>query len=417
MSWISNVRVLDVAHGLLSPPQNVLLSRGAIADFSAQLPADAAIVFDGHGRILSPGLIDGHVHLFLAGNETPLATYLSSSDEEKLATARQNAAVAIRSGITTVRDCGGPSQLTQTFREGAAQSDGSPHVVSCGSPLTRPSGHCHFMGICVSTPADVRSAVEQLFAQGNEFVKIMASGGGLTPGTRPSEADFAYELMQEAVAVAHANGKMVAAHCHATESIRRAVCAGVDVIEHASFVHSDGRYHFEPMLCEQIRNRGIVVCPTIAGALRSAEAFSRAGAPINAMDTGAIERLRGRFTNASHFHQLGVKMIAGTDCGITATPFDSLVEELLAQVQAGMSNAEALRSATSEAAGLLRLGRVGEVKAGYRADLIVLDEDPLQNLEALRKPVAVLKSGKLVHVAADHGSRLQERSAVEVARP
>lgn len=393
--WITNVRLVDVDAGTSTEPGHVGLADGAIADISLRRPQNACVLLDGQGRWLAPGMIDGHVHLFLAADAQPLATFLASSDEEKLATAARNAATAIRAGITTVRDCGGPSALVHAFRRGPARSDSSPHMIASGSPLTRPNGHCHFMGIPVTSAAEVRAAIQQLFAEKNEFVKIMASGGGLTPGTRPSDADFPYELMCEAVAVAHSYGGIVAAHCHATESIRRAVEAGVDVIEHASFIDADGQHRFVPSICEQVRDHGIAICPTVAGALRSAEAFEENGAP-NLLDVGAVARLRARLTNAAHFYKLGVKLVAGTDCGITRTPFDSLVDELLALRQSGMSTAEALRSATSDSARILRLDKVGEIRVGYRADLILLSHDPLHDLEVLRAPEAVWKSGHLV---------------------
>lgn len=393
--WIANVRVVDVSAGMASEPTNVFASDGNIADISSRLPANARVLLEGNGRWLAPGLIDGHVHLFLAADAHPLATFLATNDDAKFETARRNAETAIRAGITTVRDCGGPSALVRAFRRGPARGDDSPHLIASGSPLTRPNGHCHFMGIPVESMGDVRAAAERLFSDENEFIKIMASGGGLTPGTRPADADFPYKLMCEAVAVAHANGKSVAAHCHATQSIRHAIGAGVDVIEHASFVDSDGKHRFMRPICEQIRDRGIAICPTVAGALRSADAFATDG-PINTLDTGAVARLRGRMTNAEHFYRLGVKLVAGTDCGITRTPFDSLVDELLAHERVGMSTAEALRSATSGSAEILQLGKVGQVRVGYRADLILLANNPLRDLEALRRPEAVMKSGRIV---------------------
>lgn len=393
--WIANVRIVDVVAGRCTDPRHVRIENGIIADVSPGLPDNANVLLAGNDRWLAPGLIDGHVHLFLAADAQPLATFLASSDEEKFATAVRNAGAAICAGITTVRDCGGPSELVEKFRCGPARGDNSPHLIASGSPLTRPNGHCHFMGIPVASVAEVRATVEQLFAQGNDFVKIMASGGGLTPGTRPGDADFPYELMSEAVAIAHSNGKMVAAHCHATESIDRAVRAGVDVIEHASFVDANGKHRFVRSLCDKIRDGGIAICPTISGALRTADAFTKNG-PANKLDVGAVARLRARVTNAAQFYRLGVKLLAGTDSGITQTPFDSLVDELLAHQQAGMTTSEALRSATSNSAKILRLEQVGEVRIGYRADLIVLTHDPLQSMEALRTPESVLKAGKVV---------------------
>lgn len=394
-SWITNVNIVDVAAGACTGPCHVRIENGTIADITGRLPQNAAVLLDGKGGWLAPGLIDGHVHLFLAADAQPVATFLASSDEEKLAIATRNAEIAIRAGITTIRDCGGPSALVRAFLCGPARGDASPHLISSGAPLTRPHGHCHFMGGSVASVDEVRAALEQSFADGNEFVKIMASGGGLTPGTRPADADFPYELMSEAVQVAHANGKTVAAHCHATESIRRAVRAGVDIIEHASFVDAHGQHHLIHSLCEEIRDQGMAICPTLAGALRSAETFIKNG-PANALDVDAVARLRGRLKNAEQFYRLGLKLVAGTDCGITQTPFDSLVDELLAHLEAGMSTGEALRSATCDSAKILHLGKVGEVRIGYRADLILLARDPLNDLNALRAPASVLKSGNVV---------------------
>lgn len=393
--WIANVRIVDVVAGICTDPRQVRIENGAIADTSIRLPDHADVLLDGDGAWLAPGLIDAHVHLFLAADVQPLATFLASNDEEKFATAIRNASAAIRSGITTVRDCGGPSALVRAFRHGPARGENSPHLIASGSPLTRPNGHCHFMGIPVTSTAEVRTAVQQLFAEENDFVKIIASGGGLTPGTRPADADFPYELMCEAVAVARSHGKTVAAHCHATESIRRAVKAGVDVIEHASFVAANGQHRFVRSVCEEIREHGIAICPTVSGALRTADAFSKNGT-ANKLDVDAIARLRARVTNTAQFYELGVKLLAGTDSGVTQTPFDSLVDELLAHRQAGMSAAETLRSATSESARILRLDRVGEVRIGYRADLILLGNDPLQDTQALRSPQSVLKAGRIV---------------------
>jgi len=394
-SWIANVRVVDVVAGACTDPRHVRVQDGNIADICTHLPANADVLLDGNRKWLAPGLIDGHVHLFLAADAQPLATFLASSDQEKFATAVRNASAAIRAGITTVRDCGGPSALVREFRRGPARGDRSPHLIASGSPLTRPNGHCHFMGIPVASAAEVRATVEQLFADENDFVKIMASGGGLTPGTRPADADFPYELMHEAVVTAHSNGRMVAAHCHATESIARAVRAGVDIIEHASFVDANGQHRFVRSVCEKVRDHGIAICPTVSGALRTADAFTRNG-PANKLDVGAVARLRARVKNAADFYRLGVKLLAGTDSGITQTPFDSLVDELVAHRQAGMSTSEALRSATSESAKILRLEKIGEVRIGYRADLILLSHDPLQHLETLRAPESVIKSGKVV---------------------
>src|SRR5581483_766441 len=339
--WFQEVRVVEVAAGRVTAPQAVAVEAG---------------------RFLAPGLIDAHVHFFLAGNATPLETYLGSSEEVRLAIAEQNARLALASGITTMRDCGAPAALMAELRARLRRApELGPHVVSCGAPLTRPRGHLHYFGEEVSTTAEVRAAVLRQLQGGNEFIKLIASGGGLTPNTDPAAADLAQPLMSEAVGVAHAQGAAVAAHCHATESMERALVAGVDVIEHASFVTRDG-HRFDDAIACRLRSAGIVVDPRVGGALRSAAEIRRAGQSANPAGVSAIARLEGRLTNAARYRELGLKIVAGTDAGVTATGFDSLVDELLAYQSVGFSAAEALRAATCDAAEFLALGERGQVR-------------------------------------------------------
>src|SRR5581483_8319668 len=262
--WFQEVRVVEVAAGRVTAPQAVAVEDGRIAEIAAAPPRDAAVI-KGAGRFLAPGLIDAHVHFFLAGNATPLETYLGSSEEVRLAIAEQNARLALASGITTMRDCGAPAAPMAELRARLRRApELGPHVVSCGAPLTRPRGHLHYFGEEVSTTAEVRAAVLRQLQGGNEFIKLIASGGGLTPNTDPAAADLAQPLMSEAVGVAHAQGAAVAAHCHATESMERALVAGVDVIEHASFVTRDG-HRFDDAIACRLRSAGIVVDPTVVG--------------------------------------------------------------------------------------------------------------------------------------------------------
>ena len=142
-------------------------------------------------------------------------------------------------------------------------------------------------------------------------------------------------------------------------------------------------------------DEGIVVSPTVFIALQTAKQFQVRGTAHNPQDVAAIERLTGRLDNARRFHELGMKIIGGTDCGAADTPFNSIVDEILTYTQAGMSNAEALRSITSNGASYMNLDGVGQVAEGFRADLLLLREDPLGNLDALKTPAKVFKSGRL----------------------
>jgi imidazolonepropionase-like amidohydrolase len=396
--FLKNVAIVDVAKGTTLDHMSVLINNEKIEtifDSFSNFPGEA---IDLTGLFLCPGLIDGHVHFFLDGGASSRTTFIASNDQTKIELAANNARVAIEAGITTMRDCGFPVPLMFELHDQIVRGRISgPHIVNCGSPLMRPKGHCHFMGKEITTKEETRHIVEYQFKRGASFVKLMASGGGLTAGTNPSEADLPIELMREAAEVAHSNGAQITAHCHATESIRKAIEAGLDMIEHVSFVQSQGQYHYDENLAQVIRDKGIVVSPTVIGALRTAERFREAGQAHNPDDRGAIERLEGRLTNTAHFHRLGMKIVGGSDCGATDTPFNSLVDEIIAYTRAGMSNADALRSATCNNAAYMNMPRVGEVKVGCRADLILLEKNPLENLDALRQPLMVFKSGRIMH--------------------
>ncbi len=393
---IVNANLVDVAEGVIRANATVRIRNGRIeADgFSAPNPAEQNI--DAAGAYVCPGLIDGHVHLFLDASSTPRTAFLDSGDETLMRTAAANAALALRSGITTVRDCGGPARLVFRFAEMVRRGElAGPRILPAGSPLTRPQGHCHFFGIEVASPQDARRAVDLQVAMGAALIKLMASGGGLTPGTDPAEADLPLAVMREAVAAAHASGIHVCAHCHAAESISRALNAGVDTIEHASFVRPHGPPEFQADIAARIKDQGVAVGPTAVSGVRIAQAIRNGGAQ-NGRDRDAVLRLEARRRHTARFLEAGVRILAGSDCGVALTPFNSLVDELEEYVNAGMSTAAALRSATSDSARYLNQPGLGKLEAGSAADLLFLSGNPLQSLEPLRAPLVVMKEGVMV---------------------
>jgi imidazolonepropionase-like amidohydrolase len=393
---ISHARIVDVDRDLILEDQNIEIDDGTISAVSAAHTVPDALEIDASGCYVCPGLIDAHVHLFLDAGAQPRAAFFESSEEEKLRTAARNLRLALSAGITTVRDCGGPAELVFQVERAVRRGElPGPRVLAAGAPITRPKGHCHFFGIEVTTPAETVRAIEKQAREGAAFVKLIASGGGLTPGTRPEEADLPIEIMRTATETAHANGMHVAAHCHAVESIVRAVECGVDTIEHASFTAPDGMPRFDREIAAQIKDKGTVVGPTAISGLRIAGAIRAAGGH-NGTSRQSIARLEARRHHLADFCEAGVRIIAGTDCGVTNTPFDSLADELDEYVQAGLSRADALRSATSESARYLRQPLLGQVKPGFHADLLLLSGNPLKHLRYLRNPILVMKGGEIL---------------------
>jgi imidazolonepropionase-like amidohydrolase len=387
---ISHARVVDADRNLVSQDQTIEIDGGRIAASSNERRGKVDI--DASGLYVCPGLIDAHVHLFLDAGDRPRDTFFESSEEEKLQTATRNLLDALCAGITTVRDCGGPAELVFQVQRGVNRGDlPGPRVLAAGAPITRPKGHCHFFGIEVTTPEEASRAVERQAREGASFVKLIASGGGLTPGTRPEEADLPLEVMKAATHAAHANGMHVAAHCHAVESIVRAMDAGVDIIEHASFTGPAGLPQFDEGIAARMKDQGIVVGPTAISGIRIAQAIRASGGSGH-----TVARLEARRDHLTKFCEAGVNIIAGTDCGVTNTPFDSLHDELDEYVRAGLSRADALRSATSASGRFLGQPLLGQVQEGFIADLLLLDGNPLEDLRHLRNPLLVMKEGEIV---------------------
>jgi imidazolonepropionase-like amidohydrolase len=392
---ITHAKIVDPDLNLSGGEQDIELEGGRISAIG-EIAAQDRMEIDASGCYVCPGLIDSHVHLFLDAGAQPGSTFLSANVEELLDTAAANLRLALSAGITTVRDCGGPAELV--FRVQKAVDGGGlpgPRVLAAGAPITRPKGHCHFFGIEVTTPEEAARAVDKQARAGATFVKLIASGGGLTPRTRPEEADLPVEIMRATVRAAHANGLQAAAHCHAVESIVRAVDAGVDTIEHASFTGPAGMPQFDKEIAARIKDNGIVVGPTAISGVRIAQAI-RASGTGNGTSGISIARLEARRHHLLNFCEAGVSLIAGTDCGVTNTPFNSLLDELEEYVRAGFSRAEALAAATSASGRYLGLADLGQVKIGFSADLLLLSGNPLEDLRHLRNPILVMKQGEIL---------------------
>ena len=312
---ITHGRIVDPDLNLVGSEQDIEIVGGRISAIG-EIAAQDRMEIDASGCYVCPGLIDAHVHLFLDAGAQPGSTFLGANEEELLETAAENLRLALSAGITTVRDCGGPAELVFRVQREVERGDlPGPRVLAAGAPITRPKGHCHFFGIEVTTPQEAARAVDKQARAGGTFIKVMASGGGLTPRTRPEEADLPVEIMRAIVGAAHSNGLQAAAHCHAVESIVRAVDVGVDTIEHASFTGLTGMPQFDREIAARIKDNGIVVCPTAISGVRIAEA-------IRASGTGnGIARLEARRHHLFKFCEAGVSLIAGTDCGVTNTPF------------------------------------------------------------------------------------------------
>ena len=352
---------------------------------------------------LLPGLIDAHTHLmFGSGDATYEEVIERDSDQVMLLRAARNAHIHLNAGVTTLRDCGARNQVTFDLRRGVRQGlTLAPRLLLSGRPVTTTKGHFWWCNQEADGVEGVRKAVRQLVRDGADFIKIMASGGGTasTDNRRPS---YSVEELRAIVDEAHNLGKPTTAHCIATQSIVNALDAGVDSIEHATFIEPNGSYRFDPRIAERIARQGVLVSPTVQTGFRKREkllARREQGHALTPEEKRRLEDLQVKCERQVEFlgklwSEWEVSIVAGTDAIQT---FGDYCLGLELQVQAGMSPADVIHSATSVAARAVGLGHlVGTIEPGKEADLIVVDQDPLQDIRALRSMRMVMQGGAVM---------------------
>ena len=356
-------------------------------------PADGAPAgdhgeaIDVQGRLVMPGLVDCHVHLCHDG---VLDVFQESLDSPALATVKAvaNAQKALRAGVTAVRDLGASGHMVlgvaDAIRRGIVQG---PRIVAAGRLLTMTGGHGHFIGREVDGADGMRKAAREEIKAGAKVIKVVATGGVLTPGITAQQSAYTSDELRAAVETAHAAGVPCTAHAIGTAGIKAAVHGGVDSIEHGCFLDDDV---IEAMLDRRVTYVATLSAPR--GILRGeAEGVPEYAVRKSREVTGAHVASFSRAVDA------GVRLACGTDAGTPLNPHGSTAGEVAMMVEIGLAPAEALVAATRHGAELLRIDDVcGTLVPGKAADILVADGDPLSDITALQRPWLVLAAGKSV---------------------
>ena len=382
-------------------PQDQVYGPGG--PLAASTPGSHGLVLDFPQGTLLPGLIDCHTHTNMPGDGRRGEEVHPDSDAVRLLRSARNVGRALRSGVTTVCDCGSWNQTALSLKEGLAQGlvEGS-RLLASGRPITTTGGHLWYMGGEADGVDGVRRRARELIKEGADFIKVVASGGS-TSTSDPYRPSLTAPEIVTIVEEAHGRGKPVAAHCRCTAAINNAVEAGVDMVLHCAFYDADGSYRFDQATAEALVSSGVRINPTLhLGRIRlNMLRRKREQEELTAEESALLETSeQGDRLRMEHFGrliQMGVKLVGGSDCGWGSYPFGDFQGEIIAMVDAGLSPMEAILAGTRNGAEAMRvIAKVGTVEQEKEADLLVVDGDPAQDIAALRQVTAVFQGGRLV---------------------
>ncbi|MEP6637770.1 MAG: amidohydrolase family protein [Chloroflexota bacterium] len=366
-------------------------------DATVAHPEDARTL-DLPGTTALPGLMDAHVHVTMPPTVDPLASMEAETDDDLVVRGSAASERMVRAGITTAYDCGARGLTAYRIRDGIARGLSlGPRLLVSGRPVTQTRGHCHFFGGEADGVDGVRAAVRRLLEdEGADGIKIMATGGGLTPGTDSRHASYSLEELTAAVDEAHRLGKKVTSHAHGVPGIDNASKAGIDSIQHCTMLGEHWEWAFDEAVARGMVERGTRAIPTISAGTRYEV---ETGKDINKLQPNPGRMTRADWwANARSLAEVGVTLVPGTDVGINYTDFgEDLFIELEAWVGAGMEPGHVIHCATGRAAWHLGIeGETGTLRPGLGADVLIVDGAPDQDIADLRRTRFILKGGQRV---------------------
>ncbi|HEX9749153.1 MAG TPA: amidohydrolase family protein [Methylomirabilota bacterium] len=386
---LSGARIIDGTGAEPVRGRSVVVEKGVITAVVEDARAPRGNGVDLAGHTLLPGLINCHVHLCLGAEADPVRPVREEPVALTAIKALLRARETARAGVTTVRDLGGREYVEIAARRAIQEGliDG-PRILVAGRPVCMTGGHGHWLGREADGPDDARKAVREQLKAGADVIKIIATGGVMTPGVEPGSPQLTLEEMRAAIEEARKAGRRTAAHAMASGGISDAIAAGITSIEHGVFLTGE--------IVAHMRRDGTFLVPTLNAPVAIAAGGLAAGIP-QFMVRKSEQVVPAHVASFQLAHRAGVRIAAGADSGTPLNFHGSLLPELTLMVKYGMTPLEAIRAATVTAADCLGLGEVtGRVAPGYAADLIAVAGDPAERIEALADLKLVLVNGRVI---------------------
>lgn len=393
-----------VQGGYIRAVENGFVSQWSGGQRKDNAPDVAVEIIDLRDKTVLPGLIDSHVHLALSPDNTGTGASAINSEADWTAMAAANAAVTLQQGFTTVRDMGTYGDSVHAVRDAIKRGWlAGPRIVSAGQPISVVGGHSdesgyrrevgevmtRLMAVCTG-PVECTAAVRDQVKYGADVIKFDATGGVLSMSSSAFRTMFSETEMAAIVDTAHQLGVKVAAHAHSEDGIVKVLHTGVDSVEHATFLGEKGIRAFK-------KSKAYLV-PTLMAIKHLADGLEEGHFhPLIAKKAEAILPAVGQ--QLARAHRAGIPIAFGTDPGASLA-HSSKIEEFEMYVQYGMTEAEALATATVNASDLLGLSsEIGTVTPGKRADLIAVAGNPLEDISILRNIVFVMWDGRAVKIS------------------
>jgi imidazolonepropionase-like amidohydrolase len=348
-----------------------------VTEKNISIPAKARSI-DLGGYTILPGFIDCHVHLCCDGSPNPIEELLKSPDAVIALKGEKFARQTLLSGITSVRDMGGYNGvdliLRDAIRSGMIQG---PRMLASGSIICMTGGQAWQIAREADGPDEVCKAAREQIKAGVDIIKFMATGGILTPGVEPDNAQFSVEELHAGIQEAHKAGRRTAAHAQGTQGILNALRAGIDSIEHGIFLNEE--------VVSWMGEHNIPLIPTLS-ALYNIEAKGEAGG----IPSFAVEKVHrampAHLESVRLARESGIPVAAGTDAGTPYNVHGDNLRELELLVKVGFSPLEALCSGTQIAAQVLGWDdHLGTIEEGKFADLVVVEGDPVEDITLLQR--------------------------------
>ena len=394
--------MVDVENGEIIERPVIEIEDGIIQSVGTDLPSSdpEATIINLEGMTILPGLIDMHVHL-TSDSDVHGYRRLAISHERAAITGVVNAKTTLMAGFTSVRNVGAPNFGDVALRDAIAEGDvPGPRLFVSGPPIGITGGHCSDNNLLppeyeatgegvADGPWAARSKVRYNRKFGVDLIKTCSTGGVLSKGTKVGAPQYTVEELTALVEEAHSHGLKVASHAHGSEGIINALKAGVDTIEHASFIDEEG--------IRLARENGAYLSMDIYVTEFILGEGEAAGILPESLEKERVvgQTQRDNFKSA---HEAGVKMVFGTDAGVY--PHGDNAKQLSRMTRFGMTSAEALQAATLNAADALgQKGNIGVIAPGASADIIAVAGNPLADISLLEQVGFVMKAG-VVYKAA-----------------